>query len=76
MTEEACPFEFNFDAATFKVGDTVSYRDPQIMGMPFVAVITAVHDDHLEIVDASEPQRILLATRESRPRVTGDKPPA
>jgi hypothetical protein len=21
-----CPFEFNFDAATFKVGDTVSYR--------------------------------------------------
>ena len=23
---EACPFEFNFDADTFKVGDTVSYR--------------------------------------------------
>ena len=23
---EACPFEFNFDPATFKAGDTVSYR--------------------------------------------------
>jgi hypothetical protein len=73
MTDEHGPFEFNFDAATFKVGDTVSYRDPQVPGMPFVAVITAVHDDHLEIVDASEPQRILLATRTSRPQVTGDK---
>ena len=23
---EDCPFEFNFDPATFKVGDTVSYK--------------------------------------------------
>ena len=23
---EDCPFQFNFDSATFKVGDTVSYR--------------------------------------------------
>jgi hypothetical protein len=23
---EDCPFQFNFDPATFKVGDTVSYR--------------------------------------------------
>lgn len=73
MTDETCPFEFNFEPATFKVGDTVSYRDPQIVGMPFVAVITAVHADHIEIVDSSEPQRILLATRASRPVVTGDK---
>lgn len=73
---DACPFEFNFDPATFKVGDTVSYRDPALMGMPFVAVIKAVHADHIEIVDESEPQRVLLATRESRPLVTGDKPPA
>jgi len=74
MNDDACPFEFNFDPATFKVGDTISYRDPQIMGMPFVAAITAVHPDHIEIVDPSEPQRVLLATRESRPVVTGDKP--
>ncbi len=28
-----CPFAFNFDASTFKVGDTVSYRvtgDPTV----------------------------------------------
>lgn len=74
MTDDTCPFEFNFEPDTFKPGDTVSYRDPQIMGMPFVAVITAVHADHIEIVDPSEPQRILLATRTSRPVVTGDKP--
>jgi hypothetical protein len=23
---EDCPFQFNFDPATYKVGDTVSYR--------------------------------------------------
>ena len=59
---------FDKAPATFKVGDTVSYRDPQFIGMPFVAVIHAVYEDHLELIDASEPQRILLATRESRPR--------
>ncbi|HWU69329.1 MAG TPA: hypothetical protein VN046_10650 [Stenotrophobium sp.] len=64
-----CPFTFNFDPATFKVGDTVSYRDPKFSGMPFVARITAVHDDHIEIIDDSEPDRTLRATRESRPVV-------
>lgn len=68
---ESCPFTFNFDPATFKVGDTVSYRDPQVSMMPFVAKITAVYDDHIEIVDDSEPDRVLRATRESRPVVTG-----
>ncbi|PPE75019.1 hypothetical protein C3942_04905 [Solimonas fluminis] len=70
MTQDACPFEFNFDPATFKVGDTVSYRVPRFMGMPFAATIAAVHEDHIEIVDASEPGRTMRATRESRPVVS------
>ncbi len=53
--QEACPFEFNFDPATFKVGDTVSYRVPSLEGFPFVARITAVHADRIEIVDPGEP---------------------
>ena len=69
---DTCPFDFNFDPATFKVGDTVSYRDPQMSGMPFVAKITAVHADFIEIVDDSEPGRVLRATRVSRPVVMGD----
>ena len=40
-TGEACPFEFNFDPATFKVGDTVSYRvTGSLEGFPFVGTLT------------------------------------
>lgn len=67
MNDEQCPFEFNFDPANFKVGDTVSYRVPSLAGFPFVATIVAVHDDCIEIVDSSEPDKILRASRESRP---------
>lgn len=67
MNNEQCPFEFNFDPASFKVGDTVSYRVPSLAGFPFVATIVAVHEDGIEIVDPSEPDKILRATRESRP---------
>ncbi|MGH8447256.1 MAG: hypothetical protein ACREVL_18470 [Solimonas sp.] len=70
---EKCPFEFNFDPATFKVGDTVSYRVPRLMGFPFAATITAVHADHIEIIDASEPDKVLRATRESRPVVRDEE---
>ena len=66
---ENCPFQFNFDPNTFKIGDTVSYRVPKLKDFPFVATITAVHDDYLEIVDASEPGKPMRATRESRPVV-------
>lgn len=52
---EACPFEFNFDPTTFKIGDTVSYRVPRLDGFPFVAIIKAVHEDHIEIEDPGEP---------------------
>ena len=31
-TDEACPFKFNFDPGTFKVGDLVSYRVPDAFG--------------------------------------------
>jgi hypothetical protein len=68
--QESCPFEFNFDPATFKVGDTVSYRVPSLGDFPFVGTITAVHGDHVEIVDAGEPGRPMRATLTSRPVVT------
>lgn len=73
MTDEKCPFEFNFDPSSFKVGDTVSYRVPTLGEWPFVATIKAVHEEYIEIVDASEPDRVLRATRASRPVVADDE---
>jgi hypothetical protein len=70
---EACPFEFNFDPATFKPGDTVSYRVPDKFGdFPFVGVILAVFEEYIEISpnDPSEPDKRMKGTRESRPVVT------
>lgn len=69
---EKCPFEFNFDPTSFKPGDTVSYRVPALAGFPFVATVKAVYDDYIEIVDASEPDKVLRATRESRPVVRSE----
>lgn len=71
--DEKCPFEFNFDPETFKVGDTVSYRVPRMSGFPFAATIAEVHEDHILIVDASEPQKPMRATRESRPVVSDEE---
>jgi hypothetical protein len=42
-------------------------------GFPFVATIAAVYDDYIEIVDASEPDKRLRATRESRPVVSDEE---
>jgi hypothetical protein len=70
--DESCPFTFNFEPSTFAVGDTISYRVPSLGDFPFVGNITAVYEDHIEIVDASEPARPMRATRESRP-VVSDK---
>ncbi|NKF24680.1 hypothetical protein [Solimonas marina] len=72
MSDEKCPFEFNFDPASFKVGDTVSYRVPKLTGFPFAAQVKAVYDDYIEIVDAGEPGKIMRATRESRPVVNDE----
>lgn len=73
MGEGKCPFEFNYDPATFKVGDTVSYRVPQLGDFPFAAQIVAVHPDTIEIVNPGEPGKVLRATRESRPVVSDDQ---
>ncbi len=71
MDGEECPFEFNFDPATFKAGDYVSFRIPGHFGeMPFVGTILDVFDDYIEInSEPDDPLQRLRATRESRPIV-------
>jgi hypothetical protein len=70
-SDEVCPFEFNFDATRFKVGDTVSYRvNGSLEGFPFVGKLVEVHDDHVVIAgDPAEPDKRYRGTRESRPQV-------
>lgn len=73
MEGENCPFEFNFDPATFKVGDTVSYRvTERFDDMPFVGTLTGVGKDWVEISadDPSDPDRRMRGSRESRPVVS------
>ena len=65
-----CPFEFNFDPSTFKVGDTVSYRVPSLGDFPVAAVSKAVHEGYIEIADRGERDKCVRATRESRPVVS------
>jgi hypothetical protein len=69
---EPCPFTFNFDPLTFKVGDLVSYRVPDRFGdFPFVGTLVAVHEDYVEISpnDPTTPDKRMKGTRESRPVV-------
>ncbi|HEX7821380.1 MAG TPA: hypothetical protein VF463_12285 [Sphingobium sp.] len=68
---EACPFEFNFDEATFKVGEVVSYRvTGSLEGFPFAGTLLEVHDDHVIIsADVNDPNSRMHGTRESRPVV-------
>jgi hypothetical protein len=70
-TGESCPFEFNFDPATFKVGDIVSYRvTGSLEGFPFVGTILEVHEDYVILsADANDPASRMRGTRESRPVV-------
>ncbi|CAN7332950.1 hypothetical protein LJR219_001819 [Phenylobacterium sp. LjRoot219] len=72
MDDGSCPFEFNFDPATFKVGDTVSYRVPaQFQDFPFVGVLLEVHEDYVIVSsNPKDPSESMRATRESRPTVT------
>jgi hypothetical protein len=74
-TGEDCPFEFNFDPATFKIGDTVSYRvTGSLDGFPFAGELLEVHDDHVIIAgDVSDPTVRYRGTRESRPVVDGSE---
>jgi len=68
---ENCPYAFNFDPATFKVGDTVSYRVTGRLGdFPFVGTLLEVADDHVIIsADSNDPGSRMRGTRESRPTV-------
>lgn len=68
---EACPFEFNFDEKTFKVGDTVSFRvNGSLEGFPFVGDLVEVHEDYVMIAgDPQAPDKLYRGTRESRPLV-------
>jgi hypothetical protein len=71
---EDCPFEFNFASATFKVGDTVSYRVSTMDGFPFVGTLLEVHPDHVVISPGeSEPDARYRGTREDRPMVDGSE---
>ena len=75
-SNEKCPFDFNFDPATFKVGDQVSYRIPERFDeMPFVGTLLEVHDDYVVISpnDPSDPDRRMRGTRTSRPEVTAEQ---
>lgn len=71
MGEGACPFEFNTDPDTFKVGDLVSYRvTGNLAGMPFAGVLLEVHDDHVVLTsDTEDNGSRMRATREDRPVV-------
>ena len=69
---EACPFSFNFDPATFKAGDMVSYRIPdRFDDFPFVGTLLEVHDDYVLISpnDPTAPDARMKGTRDSRPVV-------
>jgi hypothetical protein len=71
MDGENCPFSFNFEPETFKVGDTVSYRVTGSLGdWPFVGILLEVHDDHVVLTsDPNDKASRMRATRESRPVV-------
>jgi hypothetical protein len=68
---ENCPFEFNFDEKTFKVGDVVSYRvNGSLDGFPFVGTLLEVHEDYVLIAaDPGDAEVKYRGTRESRPLV-------
>ncbi|MET0372017.1 MAG: hypothetical protein ABW039_11660 [Sphingobium sp.] len=71
MGEGSCPFEFNMDPATFKVGDMVSYRvTGNLAGWPFAGVLIEVHDDYVVLASNPEnPTDAMRGTREARPLV-------
>jgi len=71
MGDGSCPFEFNFESATFKVGDTVSYRvTGSLSDFPFVGTLIEVGEDYVLISgDPANAASRMRGTRESRPLV-------
>jgi len=74
MQAETCPIDFNFDPATFKVGQSVSYRVPsRFQDFPFAGVLLEVHDDYVVLTsDPDDASSRMRATRESRPVVADE----
>jgi hypothetical protein len=71
--DEACPIQLNFDESSFKPGDLVSYRVPEMFDdMPFVGEIVSVENDHITLRHYSPDQstHLMKGTRESRPVVS------
>lgn len=77
--DEPCPIQLNFDPATFKPGDLVSYRVPEAFGdSPFVGEIVKVEEDYILLKHYNPDDRpdnapIVKGTRESRPIVGQDE---
>lgn len=67
---EQCPINFNFDPATFKEGDMVSFRMEAMGDFPFAGILVAVHDAYVDIVVEGEPGERYRASRTSRPMVS------
>jgi len=74
LGDEKCPFTFNFDAVTFKVGDVVSFRVSNMEDFPFAGELIEVHEDYVIIAgDPTDPSVRYKGTRESRPMVDGSQ---
>jgi hypothetical protein len=71
MDGDNCPYAFNFEPETFKVGDLVSYRvTGSLADFPFMGTLVEVHADHVIIsADENDPTSRMRGTRESRPVV-------
>ncbi len=68
---ETCPFDFNLDEKTFKIGDTVSYRvTGSLADFPFMGTLVEVAEDYVIIsADPDDPKSRMRGTRENRPVV-------
>jgi hypothetical protein len=73
--QDKCPFDFNFDPATFKVGDWVSYRVPSVdPNFPFAGQLLEVGEDYVVVSsNPNDPTESYRASRESRPVVAADQ---
>ena len=73
---EVCPFAFNFDPATFKIGDIVSYRIPdRFPDFPFVGTLVEIHPNYV-MISPNDPTALSAryrGTRESRPIVASSE---